>query len=308
MKREDLGKLLGGYATNTLTDEERSLLFEAALNDQQLFNALADEQALRELLDDPSARAELLRSLQDGTASPLERFKAWFARPAGWMYAGGLVAASVIIAVAIRSTLPRGVPPIAVSGQARVSVAPPAVITERAHTLAEKREAAPRQLVKAKPLKVEVAAAPPAMEEFKDKELPAPTLTAAAPPQPQAVADRPQESRLREADQAAPVVERSGMSARQEPRAKLAASYALPGAPVEGKVISVKGNLLELNIGSGAGVIIGDKLEVRRKTAEGLERIGEVTVIRVEEQSSSGKYEGPAPAVEGDMVVLPSPR
>jgi len=308
MKREDLVKLLGGYATNTLTDEERSLLFEAALNDQQLFNALADEQALRELLDDPSARAELLRSFPDETASLLERFKAWFARPAGWMYAGGLVAASVIIAVAIRSTLPRSVPQIAVSEQARVSVAPPAAITERSQPSAAKREAAPPQLMKAKPLRVEVAATPPAMEEFKDKELPAPTLTAAAPPQPQAVADRPQESRLREADQAAPAVARSGMSARQEPRAKLAASYALPGVPVEGKVISVKGNILELNIGSGAGIKIGDKLEVRRKTAEGFGRIGEVTVTKVEGQSSTGKYEGPAPAAEGDMVVLPSPQ
>ena len=37
MKREDIEKLLGGYATGTLTGEERQALFEAALTDQALF-------------------------------------------------------------------------------------------------------------------------------------------------------------------------------------------------------------------------------------------------------------------------------
>ena len=47
---DDVRKLLGGYATGTLTDEERNLLFSAALEHQELFDALADEEALRELL------------------------------------------------------------------------------------------------------------------------------------------------------------------------------------------------------------------------------------------------------------------
>ena len=102
MTPEELVKLLGGYATNTLTDEERRLLFESALTDQTLFNALAGEQALRDLLEDPAARAKLLRALDREAPSLAERIKAWFARPAGWIYAGGLVAASVILVVAIR--------------------------------------------------------------------------------------------------------------------------------------------------------------------------------------------------------------
>jgi hypothetical protein len=65
MSREDIEKLLGGYATGTLTPEERQALFAAALSDQELFDALAREQSLRDLLRDPAARAHLLAALED---------------------------------------------------------------------------------------------------------------------------------------------------------------------------------------------------------------------------------------------------
>ena len=42
MPQRDIEKLLGGYATDTLTEEERKELFAAALRDQSLFNALAE--------------------------------------------------------------------------------------------------------------------------------------------------------------------------------------------------------------------------------------------------------------------------
>src|SRR5207302_9775727 len=45
VNREDIRKLVGGYATGTLTDAERALLFEAALDDQDIFDDLADEHA-----------------------------------------------------------------------------------------------------------------------------------------------------------------------------------------------------------------------------------------------------------------------
>jgi len=64
MKDEDIQNLLGGFATDTLTDRERELLFTASLTNQELFNALADDQALRELLSDPAARRQLLQALQ----------------------------------------------------------------------------------------------------------------------------------------------------------------------------------------------------------------------------------------------------
>ena len=64
MTPDEIRKLLGGYATGTLTEEERNLLFSAALEDQELFNALADEEALRELLAEPATRQILLEELQ----------------------------------------------------------------------------------------------------------------------------------------------------------------------------------------------------------------------------------------------------
>ena len=63
MKPGDAEKLLGGYAAGTLTPEERQALFSAALEDQQLYDALVREEPLREVLADPAARAELLDAL-----------------------------------------------------------------------------------------------------------------------------------------------------------------------------------------------------------------------------------------------------
>jgi hypothetical protein len=76
MKPEEIRKLIGGYATGTLTDAEREALFAAALDDQELFNELAGEESLRELLSDPGARAEMLAAV-----APRPRAWAWW-RPA----------------------------------------------------------------------------------------------------------------------------------------------------------------------------------------------------------------------------------
>jgi len=103
MPREDLEKLLGGFATNTLTEEERKALFEAALTDQALFNALADEQALKELLDDPRSRQQLLASL-DAKAQARQ----WFQQSWSWALAGSLAAAVLAVTLVTRET---GVPP-----------------------------------------------------------------------------------------------------------------------------------------------------------------------------------------------------
>ncbi len=64
----DPRRLLGGYATDTLTDEERRELLRAALDDQELFDALVEEEGLRELLESPGARQEVLDALEKPTA------------------------------------------------------------------------------------------------------------------------------------------------------------------------------------------------------------------------------------------------
>ena len=63
MSPKEIQKLLGGYATDTLSAAERSALFAAALEDQELFDALAKEHALREVLEDPASRQQLIAAL-----------------------------------------------------------------------------------------------------------------------------------------------------------------------------------------------------------------------------------------------------
>ncbi len=104
MRREELEKLIGGYATGTLTAQERTLLFEAALADQALFNALADEQALKELLDNPHARRRLLTALRAQTSRPslLSRLRHWLLPPAVRAVAGGLAVALLAVTTVTR--------------------------------------------------------------------------------------------------------------------------------------------------------------------------------------------------------------
>jgi hypothetical protein len=105
MSEHDLEKLLGGFAADTLTPEEKQTLYTAALQDQQLFNALADEQAFKELLSDPDVRRRLLASLKqksasgDGGSLP---WLVWFHRPAGLAFAGGLAAAALAVVLGLR--------------------------------------------------------------------------------------------------------------------------------------------------------------------------------------------------------------
>lgn len=63
MTREEATKLIGGYATGSLTESERSALLHAAIDDQELFDELAQEQSLKELIDLPGARDRLLAAL-----------------------------------------------------------------------------------------------------------------------------------------------------------------------------------------------------------------------------------------------------
>ena len=90
MPEHELEKLLGGFAADTLTPEERDALFSAALQDQRLFNALADEQPLKELLTDPAVRRRLLQALD---RQRTQRSTSWldrFTSPPGLAWAGGV--------------------------------------------------------------------------------------------------------------------------------------------------------------------------------------------------------------------------
>src|SRR5262245_24098901 len=105
MPEHELEKLLGGFAPDTLTQEERQKLFTAALQDQQLFNALADEQALKELLADPAVRRRLLHTLSQSNPSGVRdslSWLNWLRRPITLAYAGGLAVAVLAVVLSTK--------------------------------------------------------------------------------------------------------------------------------------------------------------------------------------------------------------
>ena len=102
MRPDEARKLLGGYATGTLTPEEQQQLFAAALEDQELFNELAQEQVLRETLDDPGARAELLAAVTERKQSWLR----WWPVPVG---AGALALAAITVMLLVPRQRPEAV-------------------------------------------------------------------------------------------------------------------------------------------------------------------------------------------------------
>ena len=112
MKPEEVRKLLGGYATGTLTEEERRILFEAALTDQSLFDELADEEPLRAYLQDPAFRRQLSETLE-----PEKR--GWFTMPAfrlsAFLGLAATVAAGLLVFVAVRRPAPPKPEPVEIA-------------------------------------------------------------------------------------------------------------------------------------------------------------------------------------------------
>lgn len=99
MKPEGAWALLGGYATGTLTNEERRILFEAAMLDQKLFDALAKEDALRQALSDEDYRRALVETLAPRGSSWTRQVMTWWRRPQSFAWAGGLAAITIVAVV-----------------------------------------------------------------------------------------------------------------------------------------------------------------------------------------------------------------
>ncbi len=125
MSREEIQKLLGGYATGTLTTAEQRALFEAALEDQELFDQLAHEQALHDLLREPSARAQVVEALERPRRGWVGWTRAWW--PAAAAISVACAALLVVFAVGRRRQEPVQVATYRPAEQARpAETAPPA--------------------------------------------------------------------------------------------------------------------------------------------------------------------------------------
>lgn len=100
MTREELRGLIGGYATGTLSEAERKALFEAALDDQELFDELAREQALKEAIEEPGAKQRLLAAVATKPAS-----RPWWKQTWSW---AAIAAACVAVITGIVLLRPHG--------------------------------------------------------------------------------------------------------------------------------------------------------------------------------------------------------
>lgn len=98
----DPRRLVGGWATDSLTQAERRELLRAALDDQALFDELLAEEGLREVLEDPVARQEVLGALD--RPGRWERLRLWLARPAT-VADLATVAAALVVALAAHRAL-----------------------------------------------------------------------------------------------------------------------------------------------------------------------------------------------------------
>ena len=119
MTRDAIRKMIGGYATGSLNEAERKALFEAALDDQEIFDELSREQALKELLAEPGAKQRLIAALQPAAKRPT-RQAAWWVRPWPWATAAAAVAIGIVVWIAAPKP-----PPKREIAEVRTEVAPP---------------------------------------------------------------------------------------------------------------------------------------------------------------------------------------
>jgi hypothetical protein len=218
MRREELEKLLGGYAAGTLTEEEQRALLEAALTDQTLFDALAKEEPLRDALADPACREQVLAALE---TPAVRRTPNWWWRPQVWALAGGLAVACLIAVVAIE-TLHKPVAVVEIAqvpkGNVRPLPAPLAAPAEQVPAAKPREEAPAKRKETPEAARGRMLQAPPLVADEAKKELPAP------PAMTSAVSSEPERS---------PVVaeSRNVPSAPAPPAAKVAVAAPAPPPP-----------------------------------------------------------------------------
>jgi hypothetical protein len=199
---DDIRDLLGRYATGSLTVEERQRLFDAALDDQALFEELAREDEVKLLLAEPGARDRMIRALE-----PPKRNRAWIFGVAATAALTAVVAVFLLypapkprpVEVAKVTTTPTPVaqpesaPPPAASAPAKTEGTARRDVAATENSRAEPRREKTPTPSKAKaaagtsePADTVVVADQPAKDEAKKKEavqVQAATTSVASPPQ-----------------------------------------------------------------------------------------------------------------------------
>ncbi len=129
--RSDPSHLISGHATDTLSAPERSQLYRAALDDQEIFDQLVEEEAWRQIFSSPGVRDRLLRALDEPAPSPgwLAGIKTWVEGLSMQPMALG-TAAAALLAVAL---IPRWID-VGSGGPVDLGAATPGVGTPGAAT------------------------------------------------------------------------------------------------------------------------------------------------------------------------------
>ncbi len=155
MANDDIKDLIGRYATGSLTADEQKRLFDAALDDQDVFNEIAQEQDVKQLLAEPGARERLIHALEPP-------------RKTAWIFGVAATAAlTVLIAVVLLRPAPKPPQVAAVkpAPQAAQLAPSPEAASSTPTPLADKPQSAPEP-VKQKAQKAAPAA--PADEPARD--------------------------------------------------------------------------------------------------------------------------------------------
>lgn len=180
MTRKQARRLIGGYATGSLNEVERKLLFEAALEDQELFDELAREQELKELIESPGVRERLLAAVQPRRKTPV----ALWAKPWPWIGVAAAVGAAMVVWIVLLDRTSRPVQvavleaPTGRAAQAEEApAAPPPAVTPPGAPQADQEPAAAAAAPAAPVPVVEDLAKTAAAEPVAPPE----TLAAAAP-------------------------------------------------------------------------------------------------------------------------------
>jgi hypothetical protein len=99
VNHDEIRALTGEYATGKMSDAGRKMLFEAALEDQDLFEELAGEHALKQLLDQQGVRARLVASL---TSVPPGKRKIWY-----WAAASATTVLATVVLIVVHISHPQ---------------------------------------------------------------------------------------------------------------------------------------------------------------------------------------------------------
>jgi hypothetical protein len=312
MNDEYIERLLGGYATNTLTEEERKELFEAALNDQALFDALQQEEPLRDLLSDRDSRQEIAEALK--RPAKVEVGMPWWRQRWIWALSGAMAGGCVLVMVLSQwQAKQAGLPVVAmVKNQAPATPASPtanAIVPTRPEVEPAKKLVrrkvemmAPEKAATVNgPIASPVSAAPPPSLADKKAELENTLKELSAAPQGQASPQAPMQT------------EGQLGRTRQGANAGLANTTIAPGAvalrggfamakrasPRPRAVSVVRGDAV---LGAADSVQSGDALRLRVTPSAN----GSLQLFQVDANTGRRALGDPFPVQGGQDVTIPS--